>query len=121
MSIEEKKRGSFGERYAARWLFWHGFRIIERNFTCRGGEIDLIARKGREIIFVEVKLRKSDRFGEAREFVDARKQQRLRRAAEYYLACRPTVLQPRFDVVELYAPDGEWGKIKLEHIKNAFE
>lgn len=72
----------------------------------RFGEVDLIAEEGPFLCFVEVKLRKDGRVAQAREFVDRRKQEKLRTTAQLYLAEHPTQLQPRFDVVEIYAPQG---------------
>ena len=119
--MEARELGRFGEERAARWLRWHGYRIVETNFACRSGEIDLIAQKGSYIVFVEVKLRRSADFAAAREFVTAAKQQRIRTTAALWLSQHETGLQPRFDVIEIYAPRGAEGKIKLNHIENAFE
>lgn len=112
--------GRFGEERAARWLFWRGYRIIERNYRCRQGEIDIIARKGPSICFVEVKLRKDSSHGEAREFVTAAKQRRILTAAQLWLSEHDCELQPRFDVVEVYAPQGEKGPVRISLIENAF-
>ena len=118
--MDQQALGQFGEEQAARYLRRRFYTVLERNFRCRFGEIDLIARRGEILAFVEVKLRRDDRHGEAREFVTARKQQRLRAAAEYWLSLHETQLQPRFDVVEVYAPRGADGPLKLKHIENAF-
>ena len=106
MPGERKRLGDFGEDTVCRWLRRRGFTILERNFTCRQGEVDIIARKGGYLVFVEVKLRKNAVYGEAREFVTPAKQRRVITAAELWLAAHPTNLQPRFDVAEVYAPDG---------------
>ena len=116
-----RELGRFGEERAARYLRLRGYRIMETNYSCRLGEIDLIARRGKYIVFVEVKLRKSADFAAAREFVTAAKQQRIRSTAALWLSQHESELQPRFDVVEIYAPDGADGKITIEHIENAFE
>ena len=82
----------------------------------------MIVRDKKSLIFVEVKLRKSDKFAEAREFVDFRKQNRLRTTAEMYLSQHPTDLQPRFDVIEIYAPLGSaTANPRIIHMENAFE
>lgn len=113
--------GPWGEARAADYLRKKGYRIVGANYRCRHGEIDLIARKGRYLVFVEVKLRADDGFAEAREFVDHRKQERLRSAALLYLSQNETELQPRFDVVEVYAPQGtETKRPKYNHLENAF-
>ena len=98
--------GRWGEAQAAEYLRRHRFTVLASGWHCRFGEIDLIAREGNFLCFVEVKLRKSEKFGRAGEFVDRRKQEKLRITAELYLAQNPTELQPRFDVVEIYAPLG---------------
>jgi len=118
---EKKERGDWGEERAALYLRLHGYRVVERNFRCRQGEIDVIARKGGFIVFVEVKLRKNADFGEAREFVTYRKQQRVIRAAELWLVKNGCELQPRFDVIEIYAPKGTDTVFPtIRHLENAF-
>lgn len=77
--------GKIGEEFAANLLELQGYRILERNFRCRMGEIDLIAEKDGEISFVEVKTRRSARFGRPAEAVSPEKQRRMRKAAEFYL------------------------------------
>ena len=113
--------GQFGEEQAARYLRRRFYTILERNYRCRFGEIDLIAKRAGVLAFVEVKLRKDDLHGEAREFVTAHKQQRVMAAAQLWLSQHETTLQPRFDVIEVYAPQGEAGPVKLNHIENAFQ
>ena len=118
---DQKERGNWGEDRAARYLRLHGYRIEERNFRCRQGEIDIIARKGEIIAFVEVKQRKSADFGEAREFVTYAKQRRVIAAAELWLLKTRCELQPRFDVIEVYAPEGTKTLFpEINHIENAF-
>ena len=118
--MDKRSLGQFGEEQAARYLRRRFYVILERNYRCRFGEIDLIARRGEMLVFVEVKLRRDDSHGEARECVTPRKQQRVRAAAEQWLSLHETRLQPRFDVIEVYAPRGEDGPVKLNHIENAF-
>ena len=113
---------AWGETQAAKYLKKQGFRIVERNWSCRFGEIDLIAADREYLAFVEVKLRKSDAFARAAEFVDLRKQARLRAAAELWLSLHETELQPRFDVVEIYAPEGvETKKPIINYLEDAFQ
>ena len=97
-----------------------GCRILARNAAFPGAEIDLIAQDGRVIVFVEVKLRKNDAYAEGKEFVTAAKQQRVMMAAQLWLQQNETELQPRFDVIEIYAPNGEKGRVRINHIENAF-
>ena len=113
--------GRWGESEAARWMTKRGYRLIDRNWKCRFGEIDLISLSGKYICFTEVKLRKNRDFAQAREFVDGRKQEKVRTAAALYLARYPTDLQPRFDVAEVYAPEGPDTKHpEIHYIENAF-
>ena len=119
--MEQQTLGQFGEEQAARYLRRRFYTILERNYRCRFGEIDLIAKRAGVLAFVEVKLRKDDLHGEAREFVTAHKQQRVMAAAQLWLSQHETGLQPRFDVIEVYAPQGEAGPVKINHIENAFQ
>lgn len=119
--MEARLLGRWGERLVAEDLRKKGWKIRETNYRCRMGEIDLIAEKGNYLAFVEVKLRKSDRFGQAAEAVTTQKQRKLRAAAELYLMEKNTELQPRFDVAEVYAPQGLQTKIPvISYIENAF-
>ena len=115
--------GAWGEERAADFLRRHGYEILAANYRTRVGEIDLIARKHRFLAFVEVKLRASDRFAEAREFVTAAKQDRIRSTALLWLEEHGGAdsLQPRFDVIEIYAPEGiDTKEPRIIHLKNAF-
>ena len=118
--MDNRTKGSFGEERAARYLRLRAYRILERNYRCRLGEIDLIASRGRFLVFAEVKLRKSDRFAEAREFVTRAKQERILATAQIWMQEHETTLQPRFDVIEIYAPEGPDGRVRVNHIENAF-
>lgn len=119
--------GRRGERMASRALRKRGMKILARNYRCPRGEIDLIAldRSTRRewdaetIVFVEVKTRTSDRYTSPAGAVDAEKQRRLRRAADYYLASRPTdEYAVRFDIVSIVAAPGE--RPRIEHLPGAF-
>lgn len=113
--------GQWGEAQAAEFLRQKGFRITAARWSCRFGEVDLIAEDGRFLCFVEVKLRKTAAFGTPGEAVNLRKQEKLRAAALLYLAEHPTSLQPRFDVIEIYAPQGQNTQTpELYHWENAF-
>ena len=114
--MEKRELGSFGEKKAAEHLKGKGFRIVETNYSCRFGEIDIIAEDGRYLVFAEVKLRKDDLHGAAMEFVTPTKQKKIRKTAEYWLCCNQTELQPRFDVIEIYTGGG----IKINHLEDAF-
>ena len=113
--------GAWGESQAAFYLQKKKYRIIATNYRCRFGEIDIIASNSRYLVFVEVKLRKSAGFAQALEHVDLHKQNRIRTTAEMYLAENETSLQPRFDVIEIYAPEGiETKKPEIHHLEDAF-
>lgn len=114
--------GREAEECAYRFLKLQGLHLVARNFRCRTGEIDLIMRHDRQLVFVEVRYRNSDMFGSAAESVDARKQARLIRCAEYFLQRSRSLatLPARFDVVTL-APSGNRGKLRANWIRNAFD
>lgn len=113
--------GAWGEAVAAAFLQKKRYHLEAAGFRCRYGEIDLIVSNRKFLVFVEVKLRKSDYFASAKEFVDSHKQDRLRITADYYLSKFPTKLQPRFDVIEIYAPDGTATvKPHIIHLEDAF-
>ena len=114
--------GAWGEALAAAYLQKKRYNLLASGYRCRYGEIDLIVSNKKFLVFVEVKLRKSDKFASAMEFVDYHKQNRLRTTAEFYLSQFPTDLQPRFDVIEIYAPDGtETKRPKINHLEDAFQ
>lgn len=118
---ESRVLGRWGEALAADYFRKKGAAVLNANWRCRFGELDLIVSDGAYLCFVEVKLRKNASYGQAAEFVDWRKQGKLRAAAESYLAQHPTQLQPRFDVVEVYAPQGTDTKTPIvRHTENAF-
>ena len=118
---ERRLLGRWGEGQAAEYLRKKGYRLVDAGWQCRFGEVDLIVEKGGFLVFVEVKLRKDDRFAQAREFVDGHKQQRLLLSAQLYLSQNQTQLQPRFDVVEVYAPDGiRTQNPRIIHLEDAF-
>ena len=118
---ESRRRGAWGEDLAAEYLEGKGYRITARGWRCRFGELDIVAEGGGFLCFVEVKLRRSDRYGGGAEYVDWRKQRKLRLTAELYLQAYPTDLQPRFDVIEVSAPYGLGTEnLKIRHIEDAF-
>lgn len=118
---EARLLGQWGEEQVAEKLRREGWKVTARNFRCRMGEIDIIAENGKFLAFVEVKLRKNDQFGSACEAVTPSKQRKLRTAAQFYLMRRPTELQPRFDVAEVYAPQGvRTENPDIYYIENAF-
>lgn len=114
--------GSWGERLAADYLRKKHYKLVATNYRCRYGEIDLIVCNRKYLVFVEVKLRKSAKFADAFEFVDNYKQDRLRTTAQLYLSQNPTQLQPRFDVIAIYAPEGmDTVRPEIHHMEDAFQ
>lgn len=99
--------GAWGEKLAGEYLRHKGYTLKRHSYRSRFGEIDLIVENDAFLVFVEVKLRKNANFARAMEFVDGKKQEKIRITAECYLAQYPTELQPRFDVIEIYAPRGQ--------------
>ena len=114
--------GAWGEAVAAEYLRKKRYQLVATGYRCRYGVIDLIVASKTHLVFVEVKLRKSSQFAEALEFVDRHKQDKIRTTASMYLSQNPTELQPRFDVIEIYAPEGvETSNPKIRHLEDAFQ
>ena len=114
--------GGWGEALAAEYLRKKRYEIVAQGWRCKFGEIDLIVKNRKYLAFVDVKLRKSDRFATAMEYVDRRKQDRLRMTASLYLSRNETKLQPRFDVIEIYAPYGmDTAAPEIIHLEDAFQ
>lgn len=102
---------------ALRYLLERGYELVERNYRTRYGELDLIVRKDRTLVFVEVKLRRGTGYGGPLEAVTARKQSAIRSLAEQYLSERdPTFDAVRFDVVGILAAS----EPRLQHVEDAF-
>ena len=110
------------EQVAATWLEARGLQLLQRNFGCRMGEIDLIMTDGTVLVFVEVRYRRSARFGSAVETVDFHKRRRLLRCAHFYLATRGNPdLSWRFDVLGISpAPRSVPSHLHFDWIQNAF-
>ena len=112
--------GRRGEEFAERHLASQGYRILERRYRTRAGEIDFIAEDGATLVFVEVKTRSSLAFGRPSEAVGSRKRARIAAAASLYLALRGGHERPcRFDVVEVLESAG--GSFRVRLIRDAFE
>jgi len=119
--INPGQRGKWGESIAIKYLSERNYTISSTGFRSRFGEIDIIACCKEFLVFVEVKTRKNKNFAHAREYVSISKQRKIISTANYWLAIRPTALQPRFDVIEIYAKDGESTENpEIIHIENAF-
>jgi putative endonuclease len=104
LTFRRQALGAQGEAMAAGWYEARGYQVIDRNWRCRNGEIDLVLRHGRTTVFCEVKTRTSDAFGSPAEAVTRDKQLRLRRLASAWLEAHPAQRGPiRFDVVAILA------------------
>ncbi|MGM9540447.1 YraN family protein [Anaerovibrio sp.] len=118
--MDSKELGRRGEALAAQYLATHGCSIVEQNYRCPAGEIDIIARCGELVIFAEVKTRRSGRFGRPGAAVDSFKQQKIIRSAGWYI--RGKGLEGsrfRFDVLEVMRTPA--GQMSVNHIRGAFE
>ena len=119
MTREKKRKGARGEERASEFLRERGYRILERNYRCPLGELDIIARDGRVIVFVEVKTRSSHRFGSPQEAIDPRKKRRMTAIALFYLKGQGWLGEPaRFDVAAVNLGDGDE---TVTLYKNAFD
>lgn len=112
--------GAFGEELACKYLEDNGYRVLERNFSCRTGEIDIVAVEGDTVAFIEVKTRTSGRFGMPSEAVNCSKQKKLVKTSLYYLQSRKLFdYMSRFDVIEIVMDEENNSQINL--IKDAFQ
>ena len=112
------KIGSFGEEIATQYLENRKYNILERNFYCKQGEIDIVACKENEIVFCEVKTRSNRKYGEAIDSVDKNKQRHIWNAAEYYLYKNNLINSyVRFDVLEVYVTGSN---VEINQVKNVF-
>lgn len=119
MSNLRQLLGKEGEKVAERYLRKKGYRLLERNYRCSAGEVDLIVLDGRIVVFVEVKTRTDHRFGTPLEAVQFRKQGKVIQAAQFFLNQKKLhEREARFDVVGISWTDG---MPTIEHIVNAFE
>ncbi len=107
--------GKNGEEAATEYLEKQGYEIIQRNFECRQGEIDIIAKDNEEYVFIEVKTRQTTKYGKPCEAVNERKQKHIWNATKYYLYLHKIENKPvRFDVIEVYKKKE---KFYINHIK----
>lgn len=121
MEKYKKTFGNLGEDIAVKYLKKNKYIILERNFNVRGGEIDIIAKKGDYVIFVEVKTRSNDGYGGGLEAVNYTKQQRMIKAAQVYML-RFGDIPVRFDVVVVngFMKGSKFKLENIQHIENAF-
>ena len=114
--------GAWGEALAAEYLRKKRYTLVAAGYRCKFGEIDLIVKNRKYLVFVEVKTRKSAQFARGADYVDGHKQDRLRITASMYLSQNPSELQPRFDVIEIYAPEGPTTACpEICHLEDAFQ
>lgn len=116
-----RAKGTWGEAQIAVYLRKKGYEVVAHSYHCRFGEIDLIAKKGKMLCFVEVKARTNLACGLPREYVTPSKQEKLRKTAAFYLAEKDLDCPVRFDVAEVYS-DGMHSpeSIRIEYLENAF-
>ncbi len=113
--------GKIGEQKASVYLKNHGYEILERNYRIRGGEIDIIAKKEKTVVFAEVKTRTQEAYGAPAEAVNYYKRENIRKTAQYYIMEKNLDLPCRFDVLEVYVKKSVFGyTAKINHIENAF-
>lgn len=107
--------GKFGEKLAEKYLMKNKYKIVEKNFRCKFGEIDIIAFYKKELIFIEVKTRTSNKYGSGISSIDKNKQKHLYKTAEYYLYNKNLDIDIRIDAIEITLNKG---LISIKHYKN---
>ena len=125
MSSGNRRLGEWGERQARLHLEANGYSLLARNFRCRAGEIDIVARQGEQLVFVEVKARRGDAYGSAEESISPARSERLAAVAEEYLQTRlceefSSRTDWRIDLVCLNM-DRQGRLLSINHIENAVE
>ena len=110
------KPGTQAEQLAAQYLKQQGLKLLQQNYRCKSGEIDLILQEGDTHVFVEVRLRSSEKFGGAAASIDNRKQSKILRTAQHYLSTLPRIPPCRFDAILMQTNDIN----KIVWLKNAF-
>ncbi len=127
IKTEKRRTGDLGERAAARFLRWHGFKILERNYVAPGSEIDIIASDRQHVIFVEVKTRsigtENPKEPRPASAVTPEKQRKIINAASYYKAYHPSNKKMRMDIIEVYVESrGSKQKVKkINHMIGAYD
>ena len=124
MTLKKKELGAKGEEIAVRYLQSREYKILERNYRIRFGEIDIIAEQGENLVFIEVKTRADKYFGSPFESVTVRKQKQLSKVALEYMSKQDWHNRPaRFDVVGIELQEGEntFQNAAIELLQNAFD
>lgn len=107
--------GKFGEDMAVKYLKQKGYKILDRNFTCKRGELDIVALQKNQIVFIEIKARTSKEYGLPKEAVTNKKLEHIYKTAEYYLYTRNLEKEDtRIDVIEVYIENGNF---RINHLK----
>ncbi len=114
---QHNKKGEQGEQIAQNYLLEKGYKILEKNWRYQKAEVDIIAKDGNFLVFVEVKCRSTNIFGEPQTFVSEKKQELFMLAAEAYLEEKDLNSEIRFDIIGIILPSQ---KAKIEHFKDAF-
>lgn len=115
-----KSIGDYGEKLARRYLWMHGYFVVARNYSSKKGEVDIIAKRGKYIIFVEVKTRTDknlEYFGRPAKAVNSEKLRHIWSTANHYLRNHKTKKLPRIDIIEVYLSPLDRRKYRIEHIK----
>ena len=118
--ITNIKFGALGEKFAVAYLKRKRYKILEKNYKTKLGEVDIIARDGKEIVFIEVKTRSADPYLGGKYAVNRKKQFHIMRTASVYLSNTNCTLQPRFDIIEVELDRSTQKPVNIEHYENAF-
>ena len=124
MTLKKKELGAKGEEIAVRYLKKRGYRIVERNYRVKLGEIDIIAEQGDDLVFIEVKTRSDTSFGSPFESITKQKQKQLSKVALEYISKKKCYQRPaRFDVVGIQFRKGSknFRDAAIELLQNAFD
>lgn len=117
--MDKRLIGEYGEIVAARYLRKHGYIIVEGNYHCKFGEIDIVAEDKKYVVFVEVKTRSEGMKYSPSDAVDSTKRAKIIASSQIYLKNYEFKRQPRFDIIEVYFQNDE--PVKVNHIENAFD
>ena len=114
----KKETGNFGEKEAIKYLIANDYQIIASNWRYLKAEIDIIAKKGDWLVFVEVKTRSTNDFGNPEDFVSSKQQKMIINAAQEFIVSNDRDEEARFDIISIIAPNGKMSSI--EHLEGAF-